>query len=97
VIDSSSHALLLYEWITPTCALCGCARPEHAPNCVADLALAERGFATQLDRDAARIRIVYAGKVKCVHCGSTELRGEGRAVFWTCVGCGKTTPRSPTR
>jgi hypothetical protein len=96
-LDSASRALLLCEWTSVACVLCGSERPGHAPNCVMDLALGERGFATQHDRDAARVRIRFSGKIKCVHCGSEGLRSETKALFWTCADCGKTTPRSPTR
>jgi len=54
-MESTSKALLLLEWSKDNeCALCKGARPTHLPNCTLDLALAERGFDTQTNRDAAR-------------------------------------------
>ena len=56
-------ALLMAEWRAlrydgvRACLVCEESAEEpyrHRPGCVLDLALAERGFATQIDRDAAR-------------------------------------------
>jgi hypothetical protein len=53
------RALLLSEWMNVSthreCPCCDAMRPDgHQPGCVMDLALAERGYATQFDRDRAR-------------------------------------------
>jgi hypothetical protein len=68
-LDSTSIALLLAEWPKlpegyagdTRCPICHGWAPHprhggggHADGCVLDLALSERGFATQKDRDHAR-------------------------------------------
>jgi hypothetical protein len=54
-------ALLVAEWCTGRylgCPVCAASTSwQHEAGCAMDLALAERGFATQADRDAARRRI----------------------------------------
>lgn len=60
-------ALLVSEWVDPTwhvkgasscCSVCGgLGDRRHAAPCAMDQALAERGFPTQVERDAARARI----------------------------------------
>lgn len=58
-------ALLKSEWEGRTgfevsgewCPVCGGPRPKHNVGCEQDLALAERGYPTQVDRDAARSRL----------------------------------------
>jgi len=61
-------ALLQAEWNGmhfegPVCPCCG-AYPEqgrvHRPECAMDLALGQRGWSTQEDRDRARARIGLA-------------------------------------
>jgi hypothetical protein len=53
-------ALLKAEWAVGGCPVCSAPPPAHAPGCELDLALAERGFATQPDRDRARGRLASA-------------------------------------
>ncbi len=53
------RALLLSEWGTDFDRECSCCEArasdaQHKPGCPMDLALAERGFHTQEDRDRAR-------------------------------------------
>lgn len=66
-------ALLGSEWHGHLCPCCGrsdlledehgeALPPVHEPGCVHDLALAERGYLTQADRNAARKRIEDEGK-----------------------------------
>ncbi len=52
--------LLLSEWDSNgSCLVCRCqGRSMHNTGCVMDLALAERAFPTQVERDAARKRLV---------------------------------------
>lgn len=51
--------LLLVEWDgNATCPVCLAHRGAHQSGCEMDLALAERAFATQDDRDAARKRLI---------------------------------------
>lgn len=66
-------ALLKAEWVSDTagirqnlarCPVCGaCTDWRHEPGCAMDLALAERGFATNADRVMAlsRIEAAHAG------------------------------------
>ncbi|MDE2022219.1 MAG: hypothetical protein KGI71_04915 [Patescibacteria group bacterium] len=60
-------ALLLGEWSAgprrsdcPICCACSDRDMPHLPNCAMDLALSERGWATQPQRDEARARILLA-------------------------------------
>lgn len=55
-------ALLHLEWSRGIhCPICYSGRPEHGATCVLDTALTELGIVTQEDRDAARLRIEFAG------------------------------------
>ena len=64
------RALLLSEWAgvhgvdadacCPCCEAYVCTGKRHEPDCPMDLALAERGWGTQLDRERARDH-VYRG------------------------------------
>jgi hypothetical protein len=61
------RVLLNHEWsaLRPRgghCAECGGAEPSHEPGCDIDEALAERGFSTQPDREAARERLRQASE-----------------------------------
>jgi hypothetical protein len=59
-------ALLNSEWAGGQCPTCGAAKPAdtdtqaHNPACEHDLALSERQFPTQSERNAARKRLVTA-------------------------------------
>jgi hypothetical protein len=57
-VEKSSSVLLVLEWSHGHeggyCPLCKCAKPTHNIGCDLDLALAERGFTTTRNRDAAR-------------------------------------------
>lgn len=63
-VTNVDRALLLSEWAgtdgrdrDPCCPCCRewfCTGERHAPECPMDLALAERGFPLQEDRDRAR-------------------------------------------
>jgi hypothetical protein len=63
-------ALLVSEWSVAydhrhapgRCPVCG-DRQLHETGCELDLALGERGFGTQTERDAARARIVAARRM----------------------------------
>ncbi len=51
-------ALLMSEWdLSGMCLVCRC-QNKHDAGCAMDLALAERAFPTQVERDAARKRLV---------------------------------------
>jgi len=54
---ASDIALLMSEWdLSGMCLVCRC-QGKHDAGCAMDLALAERAFSTQAERDAARKRI----------------------------------------
>jgi hypothetical protein len=63
MIDSASdRVLLVNEWASvhgapETCIHCSGRRPKHEDGCEWDLALAERGYPSQEDRDRARKRL----------------------------------------
>lgn len=55
IMEHTSNALLKLEWNHDGfCPLCSHLKPHHAIGCDVDLALAERGFTTSRNRDAAR-------------------------------------------
>jgi len=70
-MDTTNRVLLALEFPPTllthrpsTCPMCGGERPRHEPDCLLDLALAERGFHSMTDRDAARLRIRLASTPK---------------------------------
>lgn len=67
VMDAAARFMLLAEYpptmlATPRCVICGAEKPAHEIDCVADIALSEKGFYTAADRDAARIRLEFTSK-----------------------------------
>lgn len=56
IVEKSSSVLLTLEWSLEGsfCPVCKHTKPHHAIGCDLDLALAERGFTTPRNRDAAR-------------------------------------------
>jgi len=54
------RALLVAEWPEGRCPFCRRLQStgRHEPECSHDLALAERGFPTQVERDSARYNLV---------------------------------------
>lgn len=63
-MNNTDQALLLAEGtftLEGQCPVCGSDLARgHAPDCVLDAALAERGWGTRAERDAARERLLAA-------------------------------------
>jgi hypothetical protein len=65
VYSNVDMALLTSKWHNGECPTCRARRTildegAHSPGCEHDLALAERSFGTQAERDAARKRLITA-------------------------------------